>query len=78
MNKVMMMEIDSFNPDSVPTEAIHYDGAPGVSSGDYTLCGVSHDEDSRWPDEWFTPTNKRVTCKRCRAIRDYVLGNRQE
>lgn len=74
MDKVMMMEIDSADPDSPVVEIVHYDGVPGFGGGDYTLCGVSHDEDSRYPDESFTPTNKRVTCEKCKRIRNYVLG----
>lgn len=76
MQRILMMEIDSTDSrsDREVREVIHYDGADGC---DYTLCGVGEEEDARYPHEFATPTTKRVTCERCIAIRDHVLGKRK-
>ena len=73
MKKIFMLQIDSLEdhgPDKEIMPIVHYAGC----FEDRTLCGTAYEEDDRYPHEYATPTNKRVTCDLCIMIRDYVRG----
>lgn len=51
---------------------VHYEGPDPTRM----LCGLSHDEDDRYPYSDGTETNKRVNCDKCIEFRNHVLGKK--